>query len=391
MAIGGRSRIANATTATRARFNVLAEVRTDRPGTYLVRAWYRGHSPTREAWPTRAEAVEAAKRIWQAYQVGAIDAPQQHAPLTLEDLVERFLARDGLTPQTRAGYTRALALFVRSAGAKRHPETIGPRDVRVWLAAMTCNDTSKRTYLRTLSSLVRWAEGEGWAGDWMSGVDRPSAPEHQIRAWIPTHEWDAFLAACPSALRIRVAWILETGMRVGELTHVREAWIHHSIGRPAVRIAPDGDWRPRVVPLSARAQEVLEEARTRWEGRYVFSGSSRLAATGNLDRDLHAACRRAKVTDCTLHGLRVAAGARWLEDGLSLLEVSRLLGHRDVSTTARHYAGIADRHLAGLMDRVDLAARERQEGAPVIGITRGQRVVPNVVPSGGDNGGKHSK
>ncbi|MFZ4579569.1 MAG: hypothetical protein ACOYOB_14345, partial [Myxococcota bacterium] len=50
-------------------------------------------------------------------------------------------------------------------------------------------------------------------------------------------------------------------------------------------------------------------------------------------------------------------GARWLEVGIPLFHVSRMLGHADVSTTARHYAGLADSTLATEIAKVNAAAR----------------------------------
>lgn len=67
------------------------------------------------------------------------------------------------------------------------------------------------------------------------------------------------------------------------------------------------------------------------------------------------ACRAVVALGVDFHGLRRSCGARWIECGMPLLHVSRLLGHADVSTTAKHYAGIADGTLAAEIERVELA------------------------------------
>ena len=73
-----------------------------------------------------------------------------------------------------------------------------------------------------------------------------------------------------------------------------------------------------------------------------------------------AACGKAGIAPrVDFHGLRRSAGTRWLELGVLILEVSRLLGHQDVPTTARHYAGIAEAPLARVMDRSDAAETTR--------------------------------
>ena len=80
------------------------------------------------------------------------------------------------------------------------------------------------------------------------------------------------------------------------------------------------------------------------------------------------ACARAKCYPITFHGLRSSAGVRWLEQGVSLDNVSQLLRHRDYSTTAKHYAGVTERHLAEVIAGLD-AARS-PERSPDLRIVR---------------------
>ncbi len=67
------------------------------------------------------------------------------------------------------------------------------------------------------------------------------------------------------------------------------------------------------------------------------------------------ACIKAKVTKTDFHGLRRSCGARWLEVGIPLFYVSRMLGHADISSTAKHYAGLADSSPAAEIDKVNVA------------------------------------
>ena len=81
----------------------------------------------------------------------------------------------------------------------------------------------------------------------------------------------------------------------------------------------------------------------------------RSSACGRGSCETVEACKKAKVRQVDFHGLRRSCGARWLEAGVALFYVSRLLGHADVSTTAKHYAGLADSTLAAEIDKVNLA------------------------------------
>ena len=56
------------------------------------------------------------------------------------------------------------------------------------------------------------------------------------------------------------------------------------------------------------------------------------------------ACQRAGVTGLTPHDLRREHGSRLVEGGVNLLAVSRLLGHRRVSTTDTYLKASEDTH-----------------------------------------------
>jgi integrase len=67
---------------------------------------------------------------------------------------------------------------------------------------------------------------------------------------------------------------------------------------------------------------------------------------------LDAACERAEVPRITLHRLRHTFASLLLMRGEALLEVSRLLGHRDVAVTARVYAHFIDQKRTAVQDLV---------------------------------------
>lgn len=263
-----------------------------------------------------------------------------------------------LAPKTRRGYRQTWAQFAAFVGP-RAPHKVYPLDVRGFLAQYT--GATRDRYLRELRAGFNLAVRERWC------VENPCAglrgeARHELGPWLPLSEWGAFLAACTPAHRIRAAFVLETGLRAGELAAARWDWIHGQVGKPAIRIAPDErssfvpKWgQARAVPLSSRAIEALDQARARWGGEgFIFSADG-LSSLGNLAADTREAVARAGCTPTDFHGLRRSAGAMWLEHGASLFEVSRLLGHQDIKTTAKWYAGVSDRHLGEIIGRVEEA------------------------------------
>lgn len=326
---------------------------------HRVRYWYKGGERVTDNANTPEEAVAKAAGIWRAHLDGFLDAPEQE-PLTIGELADRFGERDELADATRVTYTRTVGLFVNFVDAGRPLNHIGKSAVQRWLAAMTCGDVSRASYLRTLRAMFRWAMAQDWLRDDPTRGITIKVKSHVIRPWLQHHEWAAFLEACSPAHRIRAEFVLHTGLRAGELVNAEWTWLHGVVGRRAISVPKSKSARARAIPLDRRGALALDSARERWgDTGYIFA--DRLIRRDNFQRATAGACKKAGVTVTDFHGLRRSAGARWLQCGASLLEVSRLLGHADISTTAKHYAGIADTSLARVMDRVD--AMEDDENA----------------------------
>jgi integrase len=56
----------------------------------------------------------------------------------------------------------------------------------------------------------------------------------------------------------------------------------------------------------------------------------------NVKKSFTSACRRAGITGLHFHDLRHTAATRWIQAGIPVTTVSRLLGHADIKTTYRY-------------------------------------------------------
>ena len=359
------------------RFQVTLYGRHDSKG-FRVLSRFRGAPPVERGAQTEAEARDLADTIWRQYQRGGIERPDPE-PLTLRELVDAFANQAHLRGATQRSYQQVLDLFTRHVGEQRAPRRVYRLDVVDFLDTVEAGGYHPRgqaasprtiaTYHRTLRACFRWAIKKGWRGD----RDDPTEDieidtTHSLGAWLPFSEWDAYLTECSPAHELRSGFVLETGMRESEVVHARPEWMRGQVGRRAIYIGPDDvtGWRPkgssRVVPLTDRAERYLSRARAMWPAsRFLFCGDDGLSALGNLARDTRTAMDRAGVTRTNFNGLRRSAGAHWLDCGLSLYEVSRLLGHADIRTTQRWYADISDTTLVAAIAQVERARREHAD------------------------------
>lgn len=321
---------------------------------FRVRYWYRSGEKCSDAAGSEAEAIAKAEGIWQAHLDGFLTAPDVE-PETIGELAQKFIGRDGLAHDTVLHYEQVLGRFADIVGPDRPLAHVGKGAVGKWMDSMTCNQRSLATYFTAVRAMFKWAVRQGFLAK--NPTDPIPAPKYRvkIRPWLQHHEWQPFLDACGPPHRIRAEFTLHTGLRAAELMGATWDWMHGVVGRKAISVPASKSARARAIPLDRRASEVLVEAREFWpHGEYIFA--NRKTGRRHLWEATVKACQRSGVTRIDFHGLRRSAGARWLELGASILEVSRLLGHSSVTTTAAHYAGMSDATLAGVMDRVDRAA-----------------------------------
>lgn len=326
---------------------------------FRVVAGFVGDRQAEETHGGREVAIEAALRIWHAYESGVIEAADS-PPVTVGELAERVENKPGLRPATRATYRKAWRLLAQAVGAETVAARVKRRDVEAFLSAYSDRPVNAASFLRNLRAGWRWAVAQGWvAQDPTAGISVSVA--RAMGSWLPFGEWPALLAACSEGHRVRAGFVLETGLRAGEVAAARWSWVQGEVGRRAIVVAPDATtgfvpkWgTARAAPLTARAEEWLAAAGAKW-GREGFIFSADGLSEPNFARDTAIAVTRAGVTKVTFHGLRRSAGAHWLDCGVSLLHVSRLLGHSTTRVTEQWYAGVADASLAGAMGLVEEA------------------------------------
>ena len=144
------------------------------------------------------------------------------------------------------------------------------------------------------------------------------------------------------------------GLRVSEVVHLKLADIDS--GRRVIRVEQGKGGKDRYVMLSTQLLAIL---RTYWRlarpTLWLFPGRE---ADRPLDpTTLHAACRSAGAAAgltkrVTVHTLRHSFATHLLEGGTDIRIIQVLLGHRDLTTTAR-YTRVATSTLAGTPSPLD--------------------------------------
>ena len=142
--------------------------------------------------------------------------------------------------------------------------------------------------------------------------------------------------ATPAAIAA-IRLLILTGCRRGEILGLR--WDDVDLESRELRLR-DTKTGPRTVPLSPAAVQLLAELPRSEGSRWVIPGrkpGTHLVRLGNAWRLLR---KRAGLNDVRLHDLRHSFASSALALGESLPMIARLLGHRQIASTAR-YAHLA--------------------------------------------------
>jgi site-specific recombinase XerD len=164
--------------------------------------------------------------------------------------------------------------------------------------------------------------------------------------------------ARPGRERILLTTAYACGLRISELLNLQVTDIDSA--RMVVNVRQGKGAKDRQVPLSAR---LLTELRQWWcrhrTKPWLFPGmtkdsSSRPMNATSVQRTVKQIVTRAKLKkSASMHTLRHSYATHLLEAGVDVVTLQKLLGHSDLSTTAR-YLHLSRRQMANLPDLLAL-------------------------------------
>jgi integrase len=161
-------------------------------------------------------------------------------------------------------------------------------------------------------------------------------PRHRYLDDLERRSFLVALDARPdTASTLAIRFLLLTGARKGEVLKAQwdqvdfeqEAWIKPSSHTKQRRL--------HRVPLSKGAMDVLRRAQAISQGPIVFPGPTG-KSLNDIRKVFGAICEEAGITELRLHDLRHSFASALVSRGTSLPIIGGLLGHTQVSTTARY-------------------------------------------------------
>lgn len=280
---------------------------------------------------------------------------------------ELAVTADGVGSKTIAWYIwllndspHALIPWLTGQGVGRI-EAVSTDDLRryiVWLRAQPNTRSGAQQsadtiagYIRALHRFFGWCAAEYALADPMARIAFPKQTEQRPKA-IDLHDIVAMFNSCgegPLGFRDRaiLAFLLDTGCRAAGLCGLETGQM--DIERHRAMVVEKGD-RARMVVWTARTGELLK-AWDVWRAPvrpffYNLRTYQPLTPAG-LRNIIRAIARRAGVEGrVNPHSFRHAFAREYILNGGDLATLSRLMGHRQVSTTVGFYAVFTNDELA---------------------------------------------
>lgn len=182
----------------------------------------------------------------------------------------------------------------------------------------TNNASTKALTIRCVNKMYKWAYDNHLIPE-PKRLDGGSKWEYRMRTF-NAEELDKILNHIyPKEFQCCVRFAYYTGARRGEIAHLTEENIkdEYVVGKTG----------KRKIKLNCQAREVLAQSDRLWSYRPPY-----------ISQTFKKHLRRLNIKGGRFHDLRRTFGLNLIKQGMSIYQVSKLLGHSSVRTTEKHYA-----------------------------------------------------
>lgn len=231
---------------------------------------------------------------------------------------------------------------------KEHIHDVSKEDIQAFLGKLSEQGYTPKSLSRKLNStrtFYRFLKVNEYITDDPSLL--VSHPQYELaapRILKPT-EYRALRDAARNDARMYaiIEILLQTGIRIGELADLRTG----DVMDDTLRIRPHEKHEERIVPINKSAKDALNRylaIRPNIENDHIFvTKSGKPFLVRNIRTAIERYFRIAGIENAKVNDLRHTFVAHHLKHGVSLVLLSKILGHKRLSTTERYLEYVKER------------------------------------------------
>ncbi len=269
---------------------------------------------------------------------------------TIKSLVPKFissLSDKGRSPSTILAYRSDLEQLVEflTKNSIATPDQIKSEDLdtfRDTLLAQKFTPKSVSRKLNAVKTFFRWMVETNYVTvDLSKSVTHPKV-ENSMPKFLTPLEYRALRDVVKSDSRISamIELILQSGLRISEVANMKT----HDLTDETLKIEGYATQPERTIPLNKPAKEALDKymiERPKVESEYVFiSKTGKPLAVRNIRASVDRFIQKAELPKYSVNDLRTTFIIENIKNGVDLILISQVSGHKRLSTTER-YLGLA--------------------------------------------------
>lgn len=281
---------------------------------------------------------------------------------SLSEFTADFLtnAKTNRTPSTLTALEIALRVFQRHVGDVPM-QKIGVREVEGFLTKRKADGVSAYTlrfyYIALASALETARRWNLISTNPFRSVEKPPVPQLQPAHF--TKEEFRVLLNCIQDNDFKELCVcgVFTGLRLSELTALQ--WTDIDLALRLIHVRNSDTFttkskKNRVVPMNEQLWALLAGRKEQASCELVFHNSGRRLTKDEVSKTFKKVVKGAKVNDkLHFHSLRHTFATWLVQDGVSLYEVQKLLGHSNISVT-EIYSHLQPQQLHSTVNRIAL-------------------------------------
>lgn len=261
--------------------------------------------------------------------------------MRIELLINEFIAEaeyKNLSNTTIKNYTRVLEHFRQNISIIEM-EDLNKQIIKSYISNLTLAISSKNQYLRCIMSFLHWYEEEYDTSlnihikrlrEQHKVLYTPS--DNEIKKLMNFYNNKSYMS-CRNKTIISV--FINTGIRLNELITLRVNDI--DLNNKVLIVNRKGGYIEQLV-----INNELQLQLTRFINRYVSNSNNKLlfqSKNGNRlnPADIHYILKRVGNNKITPHSLRRYFASKLIKEGVPLIYISRMLGHKDIQLTNKYY------------------------------------------------------